>query len=330
VKENGRIVSLLGIYPLPAVIAGEKVLMGTIGNIASLPAARGRGYMKQLVTVAIEEAMKQGFVAARLDGLRSRYNRYDFDHAGVNYVCCLTQRNRVKNPKAIQLNFEQILVDDHDAIAFAKKCHRNSKFYVLRETDKDFFYTLRAWKNIPYIAKNKQGMPVGYISVSPDGKNIAEWGVDTGYTVIDLLSAYLQNYPKIKEVTFLVMPYDTDQIKAVFVQCESWHAKPASMFHVFQWDRFVYVLMKLAAQTKGLVDGELTVAINNWGNLHMTVKNGVPKAKKCEHNVEVYMMAREAVNWFFGNLRAIQPIPGTRAEASWFPLPLCWNGQDRV
>ena len=48
VKENGRIVSLLGIYPLPAVIDGEKVLIGTIGNIASLPAARGRGYMKQL------------------------------------------------------------------------------------------------------------------------------------------------------------------------------------------------------------------------------------------------------------------------------------------
>ena len=88
--------------------------------------------------------------------------------------------------------------------------------------------------------------------------------------------------------------------------------------------------MKLAAQTKGLVDRELTVAINNWGDLHMTVKNGVLKVKKCEHNAEVYLTAREAVNWFLGDLRAIQPLSGTRAEASWFPLPLCWSGQDRA
>ena len=52
VWENGRIVSLLGVYPLPAVIAGRRVLLGTIGNVASLPSARGKGYMKQLMAAA--------------------------------------------------------------------------------------------------------------------------------------------------------------------------------------------------------------------------------------------------------------------------------------
>lgn len=330
IKENGKIISLLGVYPLPTMVAGEEIMLGTIGNVASLPSGRGKGYMKHLMGKALEEAERQGFAAARLGGFRSRYNRYDFDHAGTNTVCKLTRRNVNEMRDIPDLIFTEFSADDHAAIDFARRCHRNNLVYTLRETRNDFYYTLKAWKNVPCIARNQKGEYVGYISADQSGAHIAEWGTNGGCSVVDLLAAYMLSRPELKEIDFLLMPHESLHRKAAFAICEEWREEPASMFHVFQWDRFLHAYMKLASQIKDLPDGCLSVDVQGWGGVEIKVQDGAPNVQKTNAPTEVQLTPLEALNWFFGNFRVIHPIPESRAEASWFPLPLGWNGQDRV
>ena len=330
VREAGKIAAMLGVYPLSTVIAGEKVLLGTIGNVATLPSARGKGYMKALVPAALEEAKRIGMVAARLGGLRSRYNRYDFDHAGVVYFAELTQRNVREKANVPVLRFVPIQKEDAQALDFARKCQESAAMYVERETRLDFYCALRAWKNRPLLAVNEQGAPVGYLSVSPAGDAIAEWGVTVEWTAVDLAAAYLAANPDLPGLRFQVAPYDTKTLRAMYLTCESWTAKSSSMFHVFQWDAFLRPLMKLALESRGLPEGSLAVEIQGWGTVQLRVKGKEAFAEKTALPAAISLTPLEATHWFLGDVPALQPISAARPEAAWFPLPLSWNGQDRV
>jgi predicted acetyltransferase len=93
IRENGKIVAVVGVYPLPAKIYGEEIMFSTIGNVATLPEFEGRGMMKALMSQALLEAKRMGIDVARLGGARQRYNRYGFERAGVDYVFKLNRKN---------------------------------------------------------------------------------------------------------------------------------------------------------------------------------------------------------------------------------------------
>lgn len=102
------------------------------------------------------------------------------------------------------------------------------------------------------------------------------------------------------------------------------------MFHVFRWDILTEALMNLAVKTGGLADGELTFGIDGWGTLHMKVSGNQCVAEKTDAEPSFTLTPLEATGWMFGNLHCISPVPSGSPENSWFPLPLSWNGQDRV
>ncbi len=76
IRKNGKIVSAIGVYPLPAVVAGQKVMFSTMGNLVTLPEEEGNGYMSILLDEAMKELEKIGADASRLCGNRQRYNRF--------------------------------------------------------------------------------------------------------------------------------------------------------------------------------------------------------------------------------------------------------------
>ena len=63
VKREGRIRAMLGVYPLPVVIAGMKLLFSTVGNVCTSRYEAGKGYMAALMALAMEELERQGMDA---------------------------------------------------------------------------------------------------------------------------------------------------------------------------------------------------------------------------------------------------------------------------
>ena len=46
IKDEGKIVSLLGVYPIETKIDGKDFMFSTVGNVATLKEHEGKGYMK--------------------------------------------------------------------------------------------------------------------------------------------------------------------------------------------------------------------------------------------------------------------------------------------
>jgi len=331
IREGGKLIALLGVYPLPVNIAGHELLFSTVGNVATLQEARGKGCMKLLMDAAMEELSAIGADASRLDGLRSRYNRFGYDHAGQTLHFTLTLRNAKETPPPPACVFRPIAQDDAKAIAFARACQQRGGMYALRPTQLDFFMTLRAWQHTPFLALDAAGQPVGYLSASPDGKSIAEAGAAPGVNVIDLLRAFLLTRD-LPSLTFTLPPWDTQAVRAAFEVCESWHIRPASMFKIVNWDRVAGALLDLQLSLRPMPDGHASIGIQGFGTLDITVDNGKGCVRKTDRQPDITLDSRAATQLLFGPVSpaSLLRLPQESPLAAWLPLPLSWNGQDRV
>ena len=91
--EDGRIVSHVGTFPM-RVVAGRAVIeFGGIGGVATLPDARGRGYMSRLLQESLRRMRERGVQASILWGDRRRYRNFGFETCGVGYEVTLTLRS---------------------------------------------------------------------------------------------------------------------------------------------------------------------------------------------------------------------------------------------
>lgn len=71
---------------------------GHVGQVCVHPYHRGRGFMKVLMNMAIEDMEREGFVFAELNGLRQRYEYFGFTQGGVRYRCTVTPTNLRHKP----------------------------------------------------------------------------------------------------------------------------------------------------------------------------------------------------------------------------------------
>lgn len=331
IREDGKLIALLGVYPLPVSIAGHELLFSTVGNVATLQEARGKGCMKLLMDTAMKELTDIGADASRLDGLRSRYNRFGYDHAGQSIRFTLTSRNASENPPSEEYRFVPIEEGDTDAVSFARACQQRSGMYALRKTHLDFFMSMKAWQNIPYLAIGQDGAPAGYLCVSPDGKNVAEAGTAEGSNLLDILCSFILANG-LPALSFTLPPWDAASVRPAFEVCESWFVRPASMFKIVNWDRVAGALLDLSASLRPLPDGTACIGIKGWGTLELTVSGGRGHAARSSAPADLTFDPRAASQLLFGPLlpSSLMRLPQGCALASWLPLPLSWNGQDRV
>ena len=168
IREDGKLRAVVGIYPLPIMIAGEKLLFSTVGNVATTPDYEGRGFMRKLMMVAMEELTQIGADASRLGGLRQRYNNYGYDKCGSIYQFILSGRNVDKCLPDFEsdLIFEKILPDNHTTLKEANRIQRMSDMATIRGEENgcyDVYASMTAWKNVPYSVRKADGQLVGYL-----------------------------------------------------------------------------------------------------------------------------------------------------------------------
>ena len=331
IRENGRLIALLGVYPLPVKVGGHDLLFSTVGNVATLQEARGKGCMRILMDAAMQELSRIGADASRLDDLRSRYNRFGYDHAGTTIHFTLTKRNAAENPPAHPFRFAPIAQDDRRAVLFARSCQQRGQLYALRQTHTDFDLSMRAWQNIPYLALDAAGKPAGYLCASADGACIAEAAAAEDRNLMNILCSFLleRNLPAL---SFTLAPWASSSVRAAFEICENWTIRPASMFKVIHWDRVAGALLDVSASLRPLPEGTARIAIEGWGTLELTVSGGRGYAVRSHSPADLSLDARAATQLLFGPLlpASLLHLPESSPLASWLPLPLSWNGQDRV
>ena len=357
IRADGKIAAVVGIYPLPAVVAGIPVAFSTIGNVATLPEYEGRGMMKRLMTEAVREAKETGLEVARLSGARQRYNRYGFDKAGVDHLFRLRPKNlldfyggkRLESGETVYagspfsggvgferaLTFRQVGPDDGDLLSRVMELQKQSEIYALRGDAKQFFKTLSAYKSKILAAIDREGDVTGYLCASESGADIVEHRAGTPFDAYRMICEWLL-CSGVGELTVRTASFETELNRLLGRICESWTTSEPSMFNPLRWENLLRGLLKIKAKYTAVPETELTLKVEGDGIF--TFRGA--ECRETDNAPDLALSHLDAVRFLLGSLPAqsvadIADADGLTQDQklyiqSVFPLPLWWCNQDRV
>ncbi|MCM8767089.1 MAG: GNAT family N-acetyltransferase [Candidatus Omnitrophica bacterium] len=164
IEENGKICSLVRIFPINLIHNDIKIKIAGIGNVATEFEERGKGFMTILLNQAIKKMEKEGYSLSILWGDRHRYINFGYENAGKIINTTITQRGleklRVNSVSAKKyLGEKEILLKIIDT--YNKKNYRierDEKYFS--EIYKKLFICLYYFdqsNKFSYVVVNEQG-----------------------------------------------------------------------------------------------------------------------------------------------------------------------------
>jgi GNAT superfamily N-acetyltransferase len=92
-EADGRIVSAVGGYPMELVLGPARVALVGVGNVATDPSVRGKGYMSRMLEASIARWRERGRTLSPLWGDRQRYGSFGWESCGLKYTVTVTRRS---------------------------------------------------------------------------------------------------------------------------------------------------------------------------------------------------------------------------------------------
>ena len=328
IKYNGRIVSMLGVYPLPVIIGGQRFLFSTTGNLATHHRYEGRGYAHRLLAAAMEELKRIDADASRLGGFRQRYNRFGFEPAGSLYRMTVTQAN-IKAEADPEVIFRPVVADDTETLEAIRKIQTAAPFYVDRGQLEEFWLTLTAYRACPVAAYRNEKL-IGCLCMSPDGQTAEEIiAVDSEMTEAMIVKWLKEK--RVSSVNFSLPIWNVQAIRAMSRLCQSMNITFPSLFKIIHWQKIADALCRIKSSLTSLPDGTFTVGIDGQTTLRFISKGGTAACESTMDQPDIILNPLAATRFIFGP----QP-PWSVAScdspltAALLPLPLSWCLQDRV
>ena len=338
--EDGKLVSVSGIYPLSVKIGDASLQFATTGNVATLMGYEGRGYFSATFVKIMEELSNLGIDAARLGGARQRYARYGYEPAGSVYRISFSADNRKKYfcDRGKDVEFLRITAESEDALKYASDLSRKSKIFVERSTEngyRDVFLALSTKHSVPYLAM-RGGVPIGYLSAyanrqfvgySEWGPNVSEIRANSSSDFIDIVCSYQRKVNA--SILFSLPPYMTEELSA-FARCaESISIASPSHFKIINYAALADALMKIKDRST-MLEGEEVIEIEDYGRLRFYNKGGECGCEVCNAPARLKLDRLSATRVLFGHLPPFEVMKGSPVLASWLPLPLTWDTLDYV
>jgi len=85
IRQDGRIASCVGLFPIPVLIGGRTVNISGIGGVSTLPEYRRRGFMGAIMDHVMTEMICRGYPFGWLGGDRRRYMTWGYELA-INHL----------------------------------------------------------------------------------------------------------------------------------------------------------------------------------------------------------------------------------------------------
>ena len=164
-REDGRIVATILVYPVPVSIAGKTLLSLGVGSVSTHPRCRARGFMKQLLGAVDDKARELHADFAVLGGQRQRYEHFRFVHAGYQLRGTLTPDNVRHALRTVDCTGYALSPMTQDEVPAALALHTAQPSYCAR-SEAAFLDILRSWNAQP-MAVTKDGAFIGYASLIP-------------------------------------------------------------------------------------------------------------------------------------------------------------------
>ena len=324
ITEGGDFCAAVGSFPFRTSVLGRPLNGRIIGNVAVHAQARSKGYMKQLMSLAMADARSEGTDYMLLGGLRHRYRYFSFEACGFGYSFTVTTTNLrhcygVDRRSAVAL--KEIQRSDVTALSEIAVLHNRQPFHIQRPRER-LYETLISWESRPYAAYVGADL-VGYLVLDHGGNTVVEFVAGARSVAEEMVIAALTQMEK-NELSFHLPPFATEAIALLTDLCEACTVFSDVKYTVLNFCNVLAAMLPLRAAYLPLADGTVVLRIHGFAglqSLRLTVAGRRIEVTETNGLPDLELSHLDAMNLLFSvccpRRSALPP-----AIASWFPLPL--------
>lgn len=329
-KEDGVIKAAIGCYPINVTAAGRKLRIMGIGNVAVTKDCRRKGYMIELMNMALEKMIAEGYDYSLLGGQRQRYEYFGYVPAGsgINFTINKGNIRHVRSGNTeTDFTAELLKENDADAIAKIKALYDKMPFRAERKED-EMYDILCSWGCLPYVVYCG-GEFKGYF-VMKQGYTAEIKAVNTE-DLLDIILCIIETSGN-ESVSFTVPVYDTETCGFMAKRCCGMAVCHVEQLNIFNYAKFIEAFLTIKAERINLCSGTLNVLVHGYAKdekLAITVDGKTVTVAETDADPDVELDNLEAVAFFAGNY-AVKRISLPAFAQNWFPVDFFMHGQDNV
>jgi len=331
IRDNGRIMAIVGLFPMTWQVGEATIKVGGIGGVSTHKKVRGKGYMQRLMKHCVEDMKAAGYGLSYLGGQRQRYGYFGYEKCGMAASYSISGNNlRHAFKEASALRFEPLEADHAERLAQARAMHQEEQVRVLRGAD-DFHRFLLSWNNRPHVALDNRGTMVGYLVASGSGNAITELGAKDQDTQFEMIRAWTQGQDGSVQIKLPPWNYRLGQRLGLY--CESNGMNGSGSWQVFDWVEVVDALLKVRHAALPLTAGRVLLEIDGYGAICLEVEGDEARCSRSQGGTAWRCDPLTAHRLLFGPMPVgmVTDVPDSAmALHSWGPLPLYWGSQDGV
>lgn len=297
---------------------------GFVGNVSAHPYLRGQGIMQTLMPRVLERLKEDGCDFTILGGQRQRYQHFGYELCGGRMTIHVTGRSlrhALAGRDAPAIRFTPLAEAAPGEVEQAWAMHRGGALYCQRSLA-DFPVILRTWQGQTFLAHQGDEL-LGYVYLL--GGRVAEFRVKDAALLPHLLSA-LMTRQNLQQLEVNLRADELSAHQALFDAADSWEQGPVYMAHVFNWQRFLSVLLDFKAGMVPLMDGEAVLDIQGEGRLLIAVVGGQPRVSPAARPADLSVTPQDALR--LTTLPFQQELFPGHPFRNWFPLPFDFPDAD--
>lgn len=327
VTEDGKLKAAIGVFVREQSVCGEVLSVHGIGNVAVHPYARSRGYMRDLMGMAVNDMIASGADYSDLGGRRQRYGYFSYEKAEPVWEFHIDRTNVRHCLSALpirEISFREVTDPDDPVIDRMAALHDKRPLHMMRPRSA-FLDICRSWRqNLYEIVDSARGFAGFMIG------NMQELVLTDESDFYAVVRAYLSGH---SEMCLRVPLCDRDRIAAASLISEHATLSDSANCTVFHFEKVVRAFLRLKAQSlPGMMcDGRLTILVHGIAGdecFTITVENGIPFVEKTKDMPDMILEHKEAVAFFFGSVSSVRMQ--NACAAAWFPLPMYVDSADHV
>lgn len=296
IEENGKICSLVRIFPMATIQNGVEVKMGGIGAVSTLYEERGKGYMSILMKEAIKKMEKDGYEISILWGDRHRYRNFGYEIGGKLVLITITGRGLGKM-NINSVNTKRYLGEEK-ILEKVIKSYNEKKYRVKR--DKNYFKEIYKIHSTA-LYYSEEGEKFGYVVIETSGidTRVYEHGGDEKL-ILGILKYLIERFGK---RSFTLEFANFEEIPEKILEASSgWNLIPAGMIKIINLKKLVELYKDLIG--KELEDGE-DIIFEIEGKEKCGVKKEYSKLKIVEEGENVVRLKEDEMVRMFFNISGL-------------------------
>lgn len=330
-QSDGKFRAAVGAFYNELSAGGETLKAYCIGNVGVGKQYRSKGYMRELMNMAIDDMTAKGADFAYLGGNRHRYAYFGFEPGGIKYNF-IFHRDKIKHSlgeKSSRLTIKELEKNDEKSLDFIEKIYKENTVHSIRKRE-DLFDILCSWERQPYLLFDGNE-PVGYIICKGKIRFVDEMTLTDSRYYPDTVKAVFENSEE-KKISFHSAEFETEKMSFMIKNADEYTVGCDEASLILNFEKCIRAFMKAKTEFTRLCDGELSVLIHGKRadeKFKITVKDNRVSTEKFSGEAQLELEHLEAERLFFSaaSEKRISLPPET---AQWLPLPIYIFDADKM